>query len=58
MGSVGLFIHGYGHALHKVGGSNPGRGTIVGEVFHPIRQLAMFSSPNMSSIVNSKFIYN
>ena len=31
----------------EVGCSNPGRGTIVGGVFRPTRQLAMFSPPNM-----------
>jgi len=40
----------------EVGGSNPGGGTTVGAVVHPTRQLARFSPPNMSYIVNSKFI--
>ena len=44
------------HAVPEVGGSNPGGGTRVGEVFHPTRQLARFSPSNMSSILNSKFI--
>ena len=46
----------HGHAVWEVGGSNPSRGNIVG-VFHPTRQLARFSPPNMPSIVKSKFIY-
>jgi len=46
----------HGHAVLEVGGSNPISGTILGGVFHPTRQLARFSQPNMPSIVNSKFI--
>jgi len=46
----------YYHAVWQVGGSYRGRVTIVGGVFHPTRQLARFSPPSMSSIVNSKFI--
>ncbi|KAK2149731.1 hypothetical protein LSH36_439g02012 [Paralvinella palmiformis] len=38
-----------GHALREVGGSNPGRGTVVGAAFHPVRQLARFSPPSISS---------
>ena len=49
---VELFTHGYDHAGREVGGSNPGRGTIVGGGFHPTKQLARFSPPNMSYIVN------
>ena len=45
-----------GHAVLKVGGSNPGRGTIVWEVLHPTRQLARFFQPNMPFIVNCKFV--
>ena len=44
--------------MREVGGSNPGGDTVVGGVFHPVRELVKFSPPNMSSIVNSKFIYN
>ena len=54
---MGLFTHGYGHAVWEVGGSNPSHGTIVG-VFHPTRQLVRFSSPNMPYIVNDKFLQN
>jgi len=35
-----------------VGGSNPSRGITLGGVFHPTRQLARFSPPNMPYIVN------
>ena len=35
----------HGRAVREVAGSNPGRGTIVGGVFHPIRQLTRFSRP-------------
>ena len=45
-----------GHTVREVGGPNPGRGTVVGGVYHPIRQLVRFTPPNMPSIVNSKFI--
>jgi len=45
-----------GHAVLEVGGSNPRRGTILGGAFHPTKQLAKFSPPNMPSIVNSNFI--
>jgi len=38
------------------GDSNPGRGTVVGGVFHLTKQLARFSPPNMAYILNSKFI--
>jgi len=41
-----------GRCVWEVGGSNPGRGTIVGGVFNPSWQLARFSPPNMSYIVN------
>ena len=37
-----------GHGVREVAGSNPGRGTIVGGVFNPTRQLARFSPPNKS----------
>jgi len=29
----------HGHDRREVGGSNPGRGTIVGGIFHPTREL-------------------
>jgi len=45
----------HGHAVPVVGGSNPGRGTIVGGGFYLTRQLAIFSPPNMPYNVNSKF---
>ena len=38
----------HGHGVREVGGSDPGRGIIVGGVFHPIRQLTRFTPPNMS----------
>ena len=47
---MGLFTYGYGHAVLEIGGSNPGRGTLIGGLFHPTRQLAMFTLPNMSYI--------
>ena len=37
----------------NTGGPNPGCSTIVGGIFHPTKQLAMFSPPNISYIVNS-----
>ena len=41
----------HGHDVWEVGGSNPGRGTIVGGVFHPTRQLARrFSLSNIKII--------
>ena len=40
--------------VREVGGSNPGCGTTVGGIFHPTRQMARFSPPNMSSIVNPR----
>ena len=43
-------------ATGQVGGSNPGRSCIAEGIFHPTRQLATFSPPNMSSIVNSNCI--
>ena len=45
-----------GHALWEVAGSNPGRGTKVGGMFHPTSLLARFSPSNIPSIENSKFI--
>jgi len=54
-GSLGLVTHGYGHAVQEIGGSNPSCDNIVG-VFHPTKQLARFSPPNMSYIENSKCI--
>jgi len=42
------------HPVPEVGGSNPGRGTMVGGGFHPASILARFSPPNMPYIVNSK----
>ena len=51
---VGLFNH--GDSVREVGGSNPGRSTIIGGVFRPTKHLAMLSIPNMPSILNSKFI--
>jgi len=47
-----------GRAVWEVGGSNPSCGTIIGGVFHPRRQLARFSPPNMPYIGNSKLIYH
>ena len=44
----------HGRAVQEIGGSNSGRGTIAGGVFHPTRQLARFSPLNMQYIVNSK----
>ena len=46
----------HGLPVREVGGSNPGRGTIAGGVFHPTRQLARFSLPNMPYIINYKFV--
>jgi len=54
--TVALFTHGYGHAVLEVGGSNRRRGTMVGGVFNPTKQLVGFSPPNMPSIINSKFV--
>ena len=45
-----------GNDVREVGGYNPGRDAIIGGNFHPTRQLARFSPPNMPYIVNSKFI--
>ena len=47
-----LFTYGYGHSVREVAGSCLGRGTIAGGVFHPTRQLARFSPPNMPYILN------
>ena len=47
-----LFTKGSGHAAREVVGSNSGRDTKVGKVFNSNRQLAKFSPPNMSYIVN------
>ena len=38
--------------------SIPGRGTIVGRVFSPTRQLVRFSHLKMPSFQNSEFIWN
>ena len=46
------FTYGYGHSVREVAGSSLGRGTRVGGVFHPARQLARFSPPNMPFILN------
>ena len=54
----GLHFLTHGRAVWEDGGSNPGYGTIVGGIFHPIGRLAKFSQPNMPSIVNLQFIYN
>ena len=51
-----LFTHGYGHSVREVAGSRLGRDTKLGGVFHPARQLARFSPPNIPYILNSKFI--
>jgi len=51
--SVDFLTH--GHAVREVQGSNAGP-TIVGGVFHPTTQLAIFSPPNTPYIVNSKFV--
>jgi len=51
-------VHAYGNPVMEVGGSDPGRDTIVQGVFHPTRQLERFSPPNMPYIVNSKFMQN
>ena len=40
-------------AVREVGASNPGPGTIVRGIFHPTKQLARSSPPN---IVNDKFV--
>ena len=45
--SVGLLTSGYGHAVWEVRGSNLGRDTLVGGVFHPTWQLARFSLPDI-----------
>jgi len=47
-----VFTYGYGHSVWEVAGSCLGHGTIVGGVFHPARQLARFSPPNMPYIQN------
>ena len=52
-----LFTYGYGHSVREVAGSCLGRGTIVGGVLHPARQLARFSPPNIPYILNL-FIIN
>ena len=39
------------HAMWEAGGSNPGCGIIVGEVFLPTRQLTRFSPSNMPFIL-------
>jgi len=49
---VRLFTYGYGHSVRDIAGSGLGRGTIVGGVFYPARQLARFSPPNMPCILN------
>ena len=49
---VSWFTYGYGDSVREVAGSRLGRGTIVGGVFHPARQLARFSPPNMSYFLN------
>ena len=49
---MGLFTHGYGHAMRGVGGLNLGRGTIIGGL------LPRFSAPNMPYLVNSIFNQN
>ena len=38
---------GYGHSMRGVAGSPLGRNITVGGIFHPARQLARFSPPNM-----------
>ena len=53
-----LITYGYGPSVLEVADSHLadsrlGGGTIVG-VFYPVRQLARFSPPNMSYILNSK----
>ena len=40
------------HAIRKADSSSPSRDIIVGWVFNPTRQLARFSPPNMTFIVN------
>ena len=50
--SVRLLTYGYGHSMREVAGSPLGRGTIVGGIFHPAKQLARFSPPNMPDILN------
>jgi len=47
---VRLFTHGYGHSLREVAGSRLGRGTR--SFFHPARQRARFSPPNMTYFLN------
>jgi len=51
-GLVRLFTYGHGHSVREVAGSRLGRGTIVRGAFHPAKQLARFSPPNMSHILN------
>ena len=46
-----IYLYGYGHAVWEVGGSNPTRGIIVEGIFHPSRQLARFSPPNICHIL-------
>ena len=41
----------------EVVSSIPDRGTIVGRVFSPIRQLVRFSHPNVPFFQNSEFIW-
>jgi len=52
--SVRLFTYVYGHSVQEDAGSRLGRGTIVGGVVHPTRQLARYSPPNLPFILNSK----
>ena len=42
----------------EVVSSFPDRGTIVGRIFCPTRQLVRFSHLNMPSFQNSEFIWN
>ena len=50
---MGLDFIAHDYTVGEVGGSNPGRGTIVEWVVHPTRQLVKLSAPDMPSIVNS-----
>ena len=49
-----LFTYGYAHSVREVAGLRLGRGTMVGGVFHPARQLARIS-PHEHAIIYSKF---
>ena len=61
----GRVVKGVGHLLatmklcrREVMSSIPDRGTIVGRVFNPTRQLVRFSHLNVPLFQNSEFIWN